>query len=267
MDINSAKLVYFSPTNTTKKVVEGIAEGIQVETVEDLDLTPPEAGTRQYEEIHDGLAIIGTPVYGGRVPMDAVRRLERLKGNDTPAVVVVVYGNREYEDALIELKDLVSQAGFKPVAGGVFIGEHSFANETTPIAMGRPDSEDLNKAREFGKMIRDKLRDIQALDDMPPLHVPGNSPYKERGKPSKESMATQEALCTKCETCAAVCPTAAITVEDTVMTDPMACIYCCACIKNCPTGARFMESPPLIEKAKWLHTNYSKRKEPEMYLT
>ncbi len=266
MNINSAKLVYFSPTKTTKKVVEGIAQEIQTDKIEHLDLTPPEAKTRKFEEMHDELVIIGAPVYGGRIPIDAAHRLQRLKANGTPSVIVVVYGNREYEDALLELKDLAIEAGFKPVAGGAFIGEHSFANDTTPIANGRPDTEDLKKAREFGKLIWKKLRDIQALDDMSPLQVPGNFPYRERGKPSKTSPITQETLCTMCETCATVCPTAAITVNDKVMTDPNPCILCCACVKNCPTQARVMEEPRIKQAAKWLNTNFSQRKEPEVYV-
>ena len=265
MNINSSKLIYFSPTKTTKKIVESIAQGIQVDMVDQLDLTAPETRTRKFEELHDELAIIGTPVYAGRVPIDAVHRLQRLKAKDTPAVIIVVYGNREYEDALLELKDLAIDAGFKPVAGGAFIGEHSFANETTPIANGRPDTEDLRKAKEFGKMIRKRMRDIHALDDVPPLQVPGNFPYKDRSKQAKISPISQETLCTTCETCAKVCPTAAITVNDTVVTDPNACILCCACVKNCPTQARVMEEPRIEQIAKWLSTNYSKRKEPEIY--
>jgi flavodoxin len=108
MNISSATLVYFSPTQTTKKVVEGVARGVRVDTVEHLDLTPPQAKTRECEEMNDGLAIIGAPVYGGRIPGDVAHRLRRLKGNDTPAVVIVVYGNRAYGDALLELRDLVA---------------------------------------------------------------------------------------------------------------------------------------------------------------
>jgi len=163
MNINSAKLVYFSPTKTTKAIVEGIAQGMHVSAIEEIDLTPPEAATQQFEEMHDGLAVIGVPVYGGRVPLDAVSRLQRLKANETPAVFVVVYGNRAYEDALLELKDLVTCAGFRPFAGGAFIGEHSFANETTPIAIGRPNVADLKKATEFGKLIRKKMSDRVGL--------------------------------------------------------------------------------------------------------
>lgn len=66
----------------------------------------------------------------------------------------VMYGNREYEDALLELNNIVVEAGFQPVAGGAFIDEHSFENDSTPIAKGRPDIKDLQKATEFGRTIR-----------------------------------------------------------------------------------------------------------------
>ena len=40
------------------------------------------------------------------------------------------------------LKDLAVEAGFKPIAGGAFIGEHSFADSKFPIAHRRPDQKD-----------------------------------------------------------------------------------------------------------------------------
>lgn len=266
MDIPAVKLIYFSPTGTTKNVLEGIAQGIQAATVETLDLTPPAAETQVFEELHDELAIIGAPVYGGRIPLTAVHRLQQLKANNTPAIVVAVYGNREYEDALLELNDLAVEAGFKPVAGGAFIGEHSFSNGETPIAAGRPDPEDLEKAKEFGKTIRGKVETLQALEQISSVKVPGNFPYKERGNSSLISPATQETLCTTCGTCATVCPTAAITVDGTVSTDQEACTLCCACVKNCPTNARVMDHPRIKHSAEWLHTNFHERKEPEMYV-
>ena len=266
MNINSVKLVYFSPTKTTEKAVEGIAQGIQVDIVEQLDLTPPEARTREFEEMHDELVIIGAPVYGGRIPPKAVYRLRRIKGNGTPAGVVAVYGNRAYEDALLELRDLAVELGFRPVAGGAFIGEHSYDSEATPIASGRPDAQDLEKAKGFGELIREKMREMRTLDEMPSLQVPGDFPYKEWGPPSDISPLTDETQCTLCEICATICPTAAITVGDTVMTDQNACILCSACVKNCSTGARAWENPWVTGAANWLSTNCRERKEPEMYL-
>jgi ferredoxin len=116
MDVNLVKLVFFSPTKTTDRILVGIAQGIQVDIVERLDLTPPEARTREFEEMRGELVIIGAPVYGGRIPPEAVYRLRRIKGNGTPAGVVAVYGNRAYEDALLELRDLAVEQGFRPIA-------------------------------------------------------------------------------------------------------------------------------------------------------
>jgi ferredoxin len=266
VNINSTKLIYFSPTQTTKRILEGIAQGIQVDTVEQLDLTPPEARTRQFVEMNDELVLIGAPVYGGRIPVEAVHRLQRLKGNNTPAVVVVVYGNRAYEDALLELRNLAMGAGFKPVAGGTCLGEHSFSTQTRPIADGRPDPEDLEKAAEFGRMIQAKINDLAAPDRLSPVPVPGTYPYKARGGPPKTSPITQEVLCAKCETCAVVCPTGAITVGDTVETDQGVCIWCCACVKNCSTRARVIEDSRIKQSMEWLNQNCYERKEPEVYV-
>ena len=266
MDINALKLIYFSPTRTTKRVLEGIAAGISVAAVEHLDLTPPAASAREFAELHDELAIIGAPVYGGLIPIDAVHRLQRVRGNGTPAVLVAVYGNREYEDALLELRDLVMQAGFRPVASGAFIGEHSFSSDVTPIAAGRPDTQDLQKAMAFGGMIQDKMRGVQTFDEMAPLDMPGSCPIKEREGPWRVPPTTEEAVCILCGECATACPTGAITVGDTVVTDGTACITCCACVKSCPTGARVMEDERVKRSVRWLFAEYSERKEPEIYL-
>ena len=179
MQSNSVKLVYFSPTKTTERIVVGIAQGLQIDTVEKIDLTPPGDRKQVLEEMHDELAIIGAPVYGGRIPPEAVCRLRRIKGNGTPAGVVVVYGNRAYDDALLELRNLAGELGFRPVAGGAFIGEHSYDSKATPIATKRPDAQDLKKAKRFGALIRKKMSKIRTLDEMPSLPVPGNFPYQE----------------------------------------------------------------------------------------
>ncbi len=246
--------------------MEGIAEGIQLSSVEHLDLTPPDAGTRKLVEMHGEIAIIGSPVYSGRVPVDAGFRLRRIRGNGAPAIIVVVYGNRAYEDALRELRDLAGEAGFKPVVAGAFIAEHSFSNKAVPIAVGRPDREDLRKAQEFGKMIREKMRNIPAVDEMLTIQVPGNFPYKERSALSGISPVTDAALCAKCENCVPVCPKAAITMKDTVVTDPGACIRCCACVKACSTGARTMKDARIRQVAEQLSLNCRNRKEPELYI-
>ncbi len=264
--MNKIKLVYFSPTGTTRKILEAVANGIQTEKAEHIDLTLPKNSYQPQLVIDSELTIFGVPVYGGRVPANALERLKGLKGNNTPAVITVVYGNREFEDALKEITDFVEQAGFKPVAGGAFIGEHSFASESIPVANGRPDSKDLAKAADFGKKIREKLNIISNTAERQKLNVPGNYPYKETHLTKGYTPITVESDCTQCEMCVSVCPTAAIRVDDTIITEKNLCITCCACIKNCPTQARQMKNEMIIQFAQRLNKNCSTRKEPEIFL-
>jgi ferredoxin len=263
---DTVKLIYFSPTQTTQKILQGIAQGMSVRRIAYLDLTPPQADTQSFDEIVGELTILGAPVYAGRLPIEAVRRVRRLKAREAPAVVVVVYGNRAYEDALLELKDLAGEQGFRPIAAGAFIGEHSYSTSSRPIAHGRPDEADLNQAWEFGEKILGKLINIPEMDQMPVLEVPGNFPDKDRMERPPEAPTTREGLCILCGTCAAVCPTAAVVVEDAVITEAERCLICQACVKNCPTGARVMEVERVKKVADWLNTHCAQRKEPELFL-
>ena len=266
MQIRKAQLIYFSPTGTTQKVVHAIAQGFNPEAVSHLDLTPPEAVRLENRPRPYDLVILGVPVYAGRVPPDAKRRLAPINGNGAAAVLVVTYGNREYEDALLELRDIAIKSGFRPVAGGAFIGEHSYHSAEMPIAGGRPDVKDLEMALQFGRAIRQKISNLTKLDELPVLEVPGQFPYKEWGPSRLAAPVTDETVCTKCEQCAGVCPKAVITIGDTVMTRADDCIHCSACVKICPTGARRWEDSWIKDIAEWLSTNYYKRKEPETYL-
>ena len=73
------------------------------------------------------IVIVGVPVYAGRVPNVLLKYLNTMSGNGALAIAVVLYGNRNYDDALLELKDILEANGFKVIAGGAFIGEHAFS--------------------------------------------------------------------------------------------------------------------------------------------
>lgn len=266
MDIKQVKLIYFSATGTTQKVLESIAKGIGVEDVEYINLTYPGDGEKMTQPFSDELVIIGAPVYGGRLPVDVVNRFERLKAQGTLAVLIVLYGNREFEDALLELKNISSDLGFIPAAGGAFIGEHSFARKDLPIANGRPDNQDVQKAIDFGARIKDKIAALESPDALTELEVPGHFPYEAAGaRPMTVAPVTKEDDCTLCGTCAEVCPTAAISINDSVETEIKSCIRCCACIKNCPEDARKFEDKMMEEIAHWLNENCGERKEPQVF--
>ena len=265
MEVNQVKLIYFSPTGTTQKVLESIAEGIAVEDVAYINLTPPEKAQQKIPPFSAELVIIGAPVYGGRLPAVAINRFKQLKASKTLAILIVVYGNREFEDALLELKNLAIELGFNPVAGAAFIGEHSFATKDVPIANGRPDILDVQKAIDFGAKIKDKIAALQSPDVQMDLEIPGRFPYEGGPRSMTVAPVTKEETCTVCGTCASVCPTAAISINGSVATEIKLCIRCCACIKNCPTGARVWEDSKLKDIANWLNENCSARKEPQIF--
>lgn len=265
MDISKVWTVSFSPTGTSKKIAEAIASGISGVECNSLDLTySGEDGKKTFQP--DELVVIAVPVYAGRVAPLAVERLKGLRGNNTPAVVVVLYGNREYEDALVELRDLAEEASFCPVGASAFIGEHSFSSALKPIAEGRPDSEDLAAAAAFGGSVGEKIHETQAITGLTPLQVPGNVPYKEIIGPLPFTPKVDEAQCTLCGVCFDTCPSGAIVIDETVAMDVDLCIFCCACIKNCPENAVGIDAAPIQEKRQWLHENYAIRKEPELFL-
>ncbi|MFN2354260.1 MAG: EFR1 family ferrodoxin [Desulfopila sp.] len=264
MHINRSWSIYFSPTGTSKKIADGIASTLQDGVFKSIELTRSHAEKKQFAE--NDLAIFAVPVYAGRVAPLAAQRLAVLQGNNTPAVVVVLYGNREYEDALVELRDIVQNAGFRPVAAAAFIGEHSFSNADMPIAERRPDSNDLGKANDFAKGILEKLASRQSSDTFEHLTVPGNVPYKEQMGPMPVTPEIDKESCVRCEECVDICPNQAITMEDTPVMDVERCIFCCACIKVCPETAIHITAAPVQGKRQWLHENYSARKEPEFYL-
>ncbi len=266
MQVNQVKLIYFSATGTTQKVLESIAKGIAIEDVEHINLTLPKEAQQAVPPFSGELVIIGAPVYGGRLPVDAVNRLKQLQASNTLAILIVVYGNREFEDALLELKNLAIDLGFHPVAGGAFIGEHSFASEGVPIANGRPDCQDVQIAMDFGAKIKDKVSAMQSPNAQMELEVPGSFPYEASGaRPMTVSPITKEDACTVCGTCASVCPTDAIRINESVATEIELCIRCCACIKNCPEGVRVIEGSMWKDIANWLNENCSTRKEPQIF--
>ncbi len=265
MDVKKVSLIYFSPTGTTRNILKKIAEGITSQDVAHFDVTLPDGAPQPIPSFSGELVLIGAPVYGGRLPVDAVNRFKQLKADKTPAVLVVVYGNRDFDDALLELKHLSVELGFVPVAGGAFIGEHSFATKDVPIANGRPDDMDDRKAKAFGAKIKEKISALPSSDALTDLEIPGRFPYEGGTRAMAVAPVTMPEICTLCATCAGVCPKAAISINGSVTTRIELCIRCCACIKNCPEGARVWEDPKMKEIADWLKENCATRKEPRLF--
>jgi ferredoxin len=265
MKVQSLKLVCFSPTGTTRSIIQSIASGINQRTVKLIDITNANIRKQELQTSEDELLIVAVPVYMGRVPALLNEWLHAVKADRTPTVCVVVYGNREYEDALLELRDILIKCGCVPIACAAYIGEHSFSSSETPIAEGRPDASDLNSAELFGRRINEKLLSASSIDHISDINIPGNCPYRGDSKLWSVDFIAVSNECTQCGICAEGCPVGAINSENSRLVDKEKCITCCACIKNCPQNARTIKPGPVKDAAMRLHKLYKERKEPVFF--
>lgn len=266
MKIESLKLVYFSPTGTTKAIIQGIAGGMHAVNTELIDITKPAIRKQPMTTSKDDLLIVGVPVYVGRVPALVMEWLHLLVADHTPVVSVVVYGNRAYEDALLELNNSLAERGCKPIAAAAYIGEHSFSDPERPIAAGRPDASDLQHAANFGRRIYERLLTANSAEDIELPDLPGNYPYRGSSKLWDVDFVAVGNECRQCGLCADICPVGAVDPENSSLIDIELCITCCACIKNCPQQARTMKPGIVNDVAAKLHRLFQERNEPELFL-
>ena len=130
MKINTVWAAYFSATDTTKTVVTQIAKELARHTgrpLETFDFTLPQTRKTPKAFGPGDLVVFGTPVYAGRVPNLLIKYVASVQGNGALAVPVVCYGNRHYDDALMELRNTLRDGGFHPVAGAAFSCQHAFS--------------------------------------------------------------------------------------------------------------------------------------------
>ncbi len=250
--------IIFSPTGGTDKVVEIITKAWGM-PAEKIDLTNAETDYSSLNLEKDEIAVLAVPSYSGRVPALAAQRISKIHGDQTPCVIVCVYGNRAYEDTLIELKDIAEKSGFKVIAAIAAIAEHSIVHQ---YAAGRPDSEDESELKDFAKKILDKISSDPAGCTAP--QIPGNRPYRKAGGAGMVPKADN--ACTKCGLCARQCPAQAISKEDLKTADSKKCISCMRCVVRCPQSARKVNKVMVSGAALALKKACSTRKGNELYI-
>lgn len=255
----NVNLIYFSPAMSTKRVVQQIGKATTMNVVEH-NITQGIHEALTFEP--DDLAIIAVPVYAGRVPTIAAEALKKFKGQQTPVAIVCVYGNRDYDDALLELQHICEGNQFRVIAGGAFIARHSIF---PVVAQGRPDEKDKRLIKEFGERCLFEYQKATTINPPTSITIKGRYPYKTPGKIPLKPKASRK--CTECGTCAEQCPTGAISKNNPRKTDKTRCISCARCIVVCPEKARGFKGLIYRIANKKFCSAYSARKEPELFFT
>ena len=274
-DMKKVNLMYFSPTATTKTVVEAIGKrlvdtkGLQrgLERGKTIDFTLPKQRESAQNFQTKDILVIGVPVYAGRVPNVLLKYLNTIQGNNTLAIPIVLYGNRHYDDALLELNDILQKNGFKVIAGAAFIGEHSFSYT---LAKERPDNKDLTIAEEFANKVYTKIQS----NNHSTAKVNGSRPYRPYYMPKNEEdelvdirrvVPKTNDTCIDCKICSEVCPMGSIPYND-VKAIVGICIKCGACIKRCPTQSKYFDDTDYLRHKQELEEQFVERREPELFV-
>ena len=198
-------------------------------------------------------ALLISPVYAGRIPAMAADLFRQIDGRGMKAIVAVVYGNRDYDDALLELADIAAGDGFEVIAAGAFIGRHCIFPK---VAAARPDVSDIAAATDFIKRARESGKlNISEIKGSRPYKKPGAVPLRPQ---------TDKSECRACGVCARECPAGAIDPV-TLATDKEKCITCCRCIAVCGSHARKFKGIMYAAVGKVFCAQNSKRREPELF--
>lgn len=250
MKLNNIYALWFSGTGNTEKIVQRIASGLSEKLQipwREYSFNKPEIREKEFRFKDEDLVILGVPVYAGRVPNLIMPFIDKMvTGDHTLAIPVVTYGNRNFDDGLMELRNLMLHNGFSPIAAGAFVGEHSFSEI---LGAGRPDQDDWNLVEQLVMKVCDKLFDDEKLV-FSPVQVEGCDPirpyYTPRDKAGnpvnilKAKPVTDKNKCTNCGLCAELCVMNSIEKDDVSVVSGK-CIKCCACIKKCPEQAKYFD--------------------------
>ena len=246
--------IIFSPTGGTEKVANAMTKSW--DEVKDIDLSRTDLDFSSISLTKEDIAVIAMPSFGGVAPQLALDRLVKIKGNQCKCAIVAVYGNRAYENTLVQMEDYAVKAGFHVIAAVSAVAEHSIMHQ---YATGRPDENDCSKLAEFGNQILEKA----GSNNESTPEIPGNRPYKES---SAGLIPKANTSCSACGLCADKCPAGAIDKNNPRITDKSKCISCMRCVVICPKHARKVSGFMTAVAGMAIKKACSVRKECELFL-
>jgi ferredoxin len=275
--VNSVQHLCFSPTGSTRRIVETVAKGTGMPVTASISVTTPQERDSFSGQIDGDLLIVGVPVYAGRIPSFVQSPLSKVDGAGRWALPVAVCGNVRMGTCLAELCAILKRQGFTIPAAGNFVAQHSFECEDFPIASGRPDQDDLRKAAEFGRRAVSKI--AQNPEDITceyggklyiRMYVSGSTEatgFVSMGAHHRATIRVSEhnaKLCDDCGNCVEVCPTGSIDPESYLIEDET-CIRCFACTSVCAPGAKVKVVQPVEQLAAWFRHRSTERGEPLLF--
>ena len=276
MEVKRICAAYWSATGNTDKTVNTIAETLAEKLgvpLERRNFTRPSDRAEDLSFTGRDLVVFGMPTYAGKLPNKMLPYVQQqIHGNGALAVGVVTFGNRSYDNSLAELCAALEADGFHTVAGGAFVGEHSFSRT---LGAGRPDAQDMALVEELAHKTAEKVKGLERAPEIP-AYVAGCDPIRpyytprdRHGEPIKDFLkakpVTDSDKCVKCGLCARLCPMAAIDPND-VSSVVGKCIKCCACVKKCPKGAKYFDHEGYLYHQHELEELYARRADSEIFI-
>lgn len=194
--------IYFSPVGGTAKMIRSLTgelaeilndcnpDGVTSETVDLIRM-----GDEELELDDETIAVIGMPVYVGKVPLPALKALGRVRAGGAVAAIAVSYGGRTYGNALYELLHWTEQLGFRVVGAGAFAVKYKNHN---PEGLPEDNKVDADAVRAFGGAAAAKIRrlagcEIEGLRIRPaPVEAPGRLPVHRISRISPKAAAVAQ---------------------------------------------------------------------------
>ena len=233
----------FSATGNTARIGEAIAARFRelgaeavLRDVTRPDSRPPGLPLGGFEAV-----LFGSPIHSMRAPRVFREWLATLEGEGRKCATFFTYGGFLVHPTHHHTREILTGRGFEFVASAEFLGAHTYNLGGWEAMVGRPDSSDLELAREYASALYDRFNGsdpdvVGELDQGPHTLEFLDDIESFRFKLVHKLPTRDGAECRMCLLCETECPTGAMDAAEG-KADRERCIVCLRCLKYCPDNA------------------------------